>query len=406
MNLDFYKNRKVLITGHTGFKGSWMCKALINAGAEVTGYALSAPTNPSLFELCNLASQMNSIEGDIRDLEHLLSVFKEVQPEIVIHMAAQPIVRDSYKNPVYTYETNVMGTVNICEAVRQTSSVRSFVNVTTDKVYLNKEWQWGYRENEELNGFDPYSNSKSCSELVTSSYKNSFFTDAEYQKAYGCDAPAVSTCRAGNVIGGGDFANDRIIPDCIRAVSSGQEIVVRNPYSTRPYQHVLDPVMAYLMIAEAQYKDKSLAGSYNVGPDEVDCWTTGELVQLFCDKWNVAAEEKSFDEASWINKHDGGPHEANFLKLDCSKLKNTFGWKPVWNIETAMEKIVEWSVAYLQGKNVSKVMDGQIGEFLNSDKASGGKVNDFDFKESARKFLQENYDEIEKRKRLVLPRRV
>ncbi len=312
-------------------------------------------------------------------------------------MAAQPIVRDSYKNPVYTYETNVMGTVNICEAVRQTPSVRSFVNVTTDKVYLNKEWQWGYRENEELNGFDPYSNSKSCSELVTSSYKNSFFTDAEYQKAYGCDAPAVSTCRAGNVIGGGDFANDRIIPDCIRAVSAGNEIVVRNPYSTRPYQHVLEPVMAYLMLAEAQYKDRSLAGSYNVGPDDIDCWTTGELVQLFCNKWNTTTSETLLSRASWVNKHDGGPHEANFLKLDCSKLKSTFGWKPVWNVEITMEKIVEWSVAYLKGENVSKVMDGQIGEFLNSDKASGGKVNDFDFKESARKFLQENYDEIEKR---------
>ncbi|MBE5912904.1 MAG: CDP-glucose 4,6-dehydratase [Pseudobutyrivibrio ruminis] len=365
MNLNFYKNKKFLITGHTGFKGSWMCKALINAGADVTGYALSAPTNPSLFEICNLSSQMNSIEGDIRDLEHLLKVFKEIRPEIVIHMAAQPIVRDSYKNPVYTYETNVMGTVNICEAVRQTPSVRSFVNVTTDKVYLNKEWQWGYRENEELNGFDPYSNSKSCSELVTSSYKNSFFTDSEYQKVYGCDAPAVSTCRAGNVIGGGDFANDRIIPDCIRAVSSGQEIVVRNPYSTRPYQHVLEPVMAYLMIAEAQYKDKSLAGSYNVGPDDADCWTTGELVQLFCDKWNLVTEETSFGKASWINKHDGGPHEANFLKLDCSKLKNTFGWKPVWNVETAMEKIVEWSAAYLNRKDVAGVMDRQISEYCN-----------------------------------------
>lgn len=366
MNLDFYKDKKVLITGHTGFKGSWMCKTLISAGADVTGYALLAPTQPSVFEICELATYMNSIEGDIRDLKQLLQVFSKVQPEIVIHMAAQPIVRDSYKNPVYTYETNVMGTVNICEAVRRTPSVRSFVNVTTDKVYLNKEWQWGYRENEELNGFDPYSNSKSCSELVTSSYKNSFFTDDYYQANYGIVAPAVSTCRAGNVIGGGDFANDRIIPDCIRAVSAGQEIVVRNPYSTRPYQHVLEPVMAYLMIAEAQYKDKSLAGSYNVGPDDADCWTTGELVQLFCDKWNLAIEKKSFGKASWINKHDGGPHEANFLKLDCSKLKNTFGWKPVWNVETAMEKIVEWSVAYMNGGDVAEVMDRQIGEYLDN----------------------------------------
>ncbi|WP_405376671.1 CDP-glucose 4,6-dehydratase [Pseudobutyrivibrio sp.] len=375
MNLDFYKGKKILITGHTGFKGSWMCKALINAGADVTGYALAAPTEPSLFDMLGLASEMNSVEGDIRDLEHLLSVFESVKPEIVIHMAAQPIVRDSYKDPVYTYETNVMGTVNICEAVRRTPSVRSFVNVTTDKVYLNKEWQWGYRENEELNGFDPYSNSKSCSELVTSSYKNSFFTDEYYQANYGVEGPAVSTCRAGNVIGGGDFANDRIIPDCIRAVSAGQEIVVRNPYSTRPYEHVLEPVMAYLMVAEAQYKDKSFASSYNVGPNDSDCWTTGELVQLFCDKWNGAVDQRAsaagagiaaatLNKASWVNKHDGGPHEANFLKLDCSKLKSTFGWSPVWNVETTMEKIVEWSVAYLTGGDVGEVMDKQIGEFL------------------------------------------
>lgn len=375
MNLDFYKGKKILITGHTGFKGSWMCKALINAGADVTGYALAAPTEPSLFDMLGLASQMNSVEGDIRDLEHLLSVFESVKPEIVIHMAAQPIVRDSYKDPVYTYETNVMGTVNICEAVRRTPSVRSFVNVTTDKVYLNKEWQWGYRENEELNGFDPYSNSKSCSELVTSSYKNSFFTDEYYQTNYGVEGPAVSTCRAGNVIGGGDFANDRIIPDCIRAVAAGQEIIVRNPYSTRPYEHVLEPVMAYLMVAEAQYKDKSFASSYNVGPDDSDCWTTGELVQLFCDKWNGAVDQRAsaagagnaaatLNKASWVNKHDGGPHEANFLKLDCSKLKSTFGWSPVWNVETTMEKIVEWSVAYLTGGDVGEVMDKQIGEFL------------------------------------------
>jgi len=366
--LPFYKNRSILITGHTGFKGSWMCKALIDAGAKVTGYALNPPTDPSLFNMLDLSSQMNSVEGDIRDLQHLLQVFNDVQPEIVIHMAAQPIVRDSYKDPVYTYETNVMGTVNICEAVRQTPSVRSFVNVTTDKVYLNREWAWGYRENEELNGFDPYSNSKSCSELVTSSYKNSFFTDDEYQKLYGTSAPAVSTCRAGNVIGGGDFANDRIIPDCIRAVAEEKEIVVRNPYSIRPYQHVLEPVMAYLMIAKEQYENHKLASNYNIGPNESDCWTTGEIVQLFCDKWNNAInnanESDRLIKASWVNKHDGGPHEANFLKLDCSKLKTTFGWKPSWNVETAMDMIVEWSVAYLTGGDIKSVMESQIASFL------------------------------------------
>ena len=222
MNLSFYKNKSVLVTGHTGFKGTWLCKMLINAGAKVTGYALNPPTNPSLFEICGLASQMNSVSGDVRNLEELKSVFDDVKPEIVIHMAAQPIVRDSYKNPVYTYDVNVMGTVNVLECVRLSDSVKSFVNVTTDKVYRNKEWMWGYREDEELNGYDPYSNSKSCSELVTDSFKNSFFKERDI---------AITTVRAGNVIGGGDFANDRIIPDCIRAAQDNRDIIVRNPYS-------------------------------------------------------------------------------------------------------------------------------------------------------------------------------
>lgn len=349
--LDFYKNRKVLITGHTGFKGTWMCTVLVQAGAEVTGYALDAPTEPSIFKLSGIENKINSVTGDIRDLEHLQKVFDEVQPEIVIHMAAQPIVRESYRNPVYTYEVNVMGTVNVLECVRLHSCVRSFVNVTTDKVYLNKEWEWGYRENEELNGYDPYSNSKSCSELVTSSYKNSFF-----------ETTAISTARAGNVIGGGDFAADRIIPDCIRAVMEGNDIIVRNPFSTRPYQHVLEPVAVYLMIAAKQYKNQDYAGSYNVGPDETDCYTTGELVTLFCDKWNQATGQK----ISWKNEYDGGPHEANFLKLDCSKLKKTFGWKPVWNVEQTMEKIVEWTLAYQQGENIEQVMWRQLQQFLHN----------------------------------------
>lgn len=352
LDITFYKEKKVLITGHTGFKGSWMCKLLIEAGAEVTGYALEPPTKPSLFEMCGLASQMNSIIGDVRDLSHLKQVFDEMQPEIVIHMAAQPIVRDSYKEPVYTYEVNVMGTVNVLECVRLSGSVKSFLNVTTDKVYLNKEWLWGYREDEELNGFDPYSNSKSCSELVTSCYKNSFFGDKNI---------AISTARAGNVIGGGDFANDRIIPDCIRAVAENREIIVRNPFSTRPYEHVLEPVVAYLMIAKGQYEDREkYEGNYNVGPDETDCWTTGDLVTLFCEKWNAATGSQ----VTWKNEYDGGPHEANFLKLDCSKLKSVFGWKPRWNVETTMEKIVEWSVVYLNGGDVAECMGRQIGEFI------------------------------------------
>lgn len=275
---NFYKGKRILITGHTGFKGTWMCQVLSELGAQVTGYALQPPTEPSLYELTGMAGRIRSIKGDVRDLEHLLQVFEQTQPEIVIHMAAQPIVRESYVNPVYTYDVNVMGTVNVLECVRKSSSVKSFVNVTTDKVYKNREWEWGYRENEELNGFDPYSNSKSCSELVTESYRNSFFAD---------DHVAISTVRAGNVIGGGDFAANRIIPDCMRAVLQGQEIVLRNPQSTRPYQHVLEPVVAYLLIAQKQYEDIRYAGSYNIGPGEESCLTTESLVGEFCRQWSM-----------------------------------------------------------------------------------------------------------------------
>lgn len=349
LDLKWYKGKKVLVTGHTGFKGSWLCHILVNAGAEVTGYALESPTNPSLFELSGIQSRIYSIIGDIRDLKHLKKVFNKVQPEIVIHLAAQPIVRDSYKDPVYTYETNVMGTVNICECVRLNPCVKSFLNVTTDKVYENKEWEWGYRENESLNGFDPYSNSKSCSELVTHSYMNSFFSNM---------GVAVSTARAGNVIGGGDFANDRIIPDCVRAAGKKESILVRNPHSTRPYQHVLEPLSVYLIIVKAQYGDKKYAGSYNVGPDDIDCITTGQLVDIFCKKWG--------ENLTWVNQYDGGPHEANFLKLDCSKVKNIFGWKPKWGVEEAIGKTVEWSKIYLTGEDIAKCMNEQIEEFFEN----------------------------------------
>ena len=347
MNMDFYKGKRVLITGHTGFKGAWLCQMLINAGAEVTGYALNPPTKPSLFEIANISGKMNSVIGDIRDLSKLKETFTKIQPEIVFHLAAQPIVRESYKNPVYTYETNVMGTVNICECVRTSDSVRSFLNVTTDKVYLNKEWEWGYRENEELDGYDPYSNSKSCSELVTHSYINSFFKEMNI---------AVSTARAGNVIGGGDFANDRIVPDCIRAAIKHEDIVVRNPFSTRPYQHVLEPLYAYLMIAQKQYEDIKYAGYYNVGPDDRDCFQTGALVDLFVEHWGEGMK--------WIDKYDGGPHEANFLKLDCSKLKKTFGWQPHWDLNMAIEKVVEWSKCWLTNGDIEKCMNTQIEEFM------------------------------------------
>lgn len=345
--MDFYKGKRVLITGHTGFKGACLCQMLINAGAEVTGYALNPPTKPSLFEIANISGKMNSVIGDIRDLSKLKETFTKIQPEIVFHLAAQPIVRESYKNPVYTYETNVMGTVNICECVRTSDSVRSFLNVTTDKVYLNKEWEWGYRENEELDGYDPYSNSKSCSELVTHSYINSFFKEMNI---------AVSTARAGNVIGGGDFANDRIVPDCIRAAIKHEDIVVRNPFSTRPYQHVLEPLYAYLMIAQKQYEDIKYAGYYNVGPDDRDCFQTGALVDLFVEHWGEGMK--------WIDKYDGGPHEANFLKLDCSKLKKTFGWQPHWDLNIAIEKVVEWSKCWLTNGDIEKCMNKQIEEFM------------------------------------------
>lgn len=349
LNMDFYRGKKVFVTGHTGFKGTWLCRMLVNAGAEVAGYSLQPPTNPNLFEMVGLEGRMDSVIGDIRDLDHLKVAFEAFQPEIVFHLAAQPIVRDSYKDPRYTYETNVMGTVNLLECVRKTPSVKSVLNVTTDKVYHNNEWCWGYREEDPLDGFDPYSNSKSCSELVTHSYISSFFDKPE--------SPAVSTARAGNVIGGGDFANDRIIPDCVRAMQAGKVIGVRNPYSTRPFQHVLEPLAAYLMIAQKQAEDKGFAGFYNVGPDDCDCVTTGELVDLFCSCWGEGA--------AWENlAEENAPHEAGFLKLDCSKLKSVFGWKPRWHIAECMEKTCRFSKIWMAGGDIPAEMDREIAEFL------------------------------------------
>ncbi|MCD8370635.1 MAG: CDP-glucose 4,6-dehydratase [Clostridiales bacterium] len=347
---SFYEGKRVLVTGHTGFKGSWLCRILELAGAQVTGYALEPPTDPSLFRIARIADEMESVTGDVRDLERLQEVCARTRPEIVLHLAAQPIVRDSYKDPVLTYGTNVMGTVHMLECVRTTDSVRSFLNVTTDKVYENREWEYGYRENDPLDGYDPYSNSKSCSELVTHGYQKSFFGDGR------C---AISTARAGNVIGGGDFANDRIIPDCVRAVAAGQPIAVRNPYSTRPFQHVMEPLFAYLMIAQKQYENIEYQGYYNVGPDDCDCVTTGELVTLFCELWNEGAGAG----ASWESRHDGGPHEANFLKLDCSKIKHVFGWQPKLRICEALALTVEWSRAYLDGVEGNAVLDAQIRGF-------------------------------------------
>lgn len=351
--LDFYRNKRVFVTGHTGFKGSWLCRILQLAGAHVTGFALEPPKDqPSLFEIAEIGKGMRSIYGDIRDLSALTAAFKEAQPEIVFHLAAQPIVKYGYSHPVYTYETNVMGTVHMLECVRLSSCVRSVVNVTTDKVYDNREWCWGYRETDALDGFDPYANSKSCSELVTHSYVRSFFVNRD---------TTVSTARAGNVIGGGDFGPFRIVPDCVRALQSGAPIVLRNPSSVRPYQHVLEALAAYLLIAEEQYKNPALAGSYNVGPDECDCITTGELADLFIRACRGAIRRIDLTEENPV-------HEASFLRLDTSLLKSRFGWSPQWNVSEAIQRTVDWSLIYSAGGDAKACMDEQITVYFSDEK--------------------------------------
>ncbi len=354
-DMSFYKGKKVLITGHTGFKGSWMCLMLLMQNAKIIGYSNDVPTSPSLFDIAKISDDIVDVRGDIRDLDKLMDVFNRYEPEIVIHMAAQPIVRTSYEEPVMTFETNVMGTVNVLECVRKTKSVKSFVNVTTDKVYKNNEWEWGYRENDELFGFDPYSNSKSCSELATKSYRDSFFEqDGKY-------SVAISTLRAGNVIGGGDFAKDRIIPDCVRSAISGKDIVIRNPNSIRPYQFVLEPVYAYLMIAAMQYEEKSFSGSYNIGPDDEDTVNTRKLVETFCRQWNL----ENNSNIGYVCENDNGPHEASFLKLDTTHIKNTFSWKPRIHLEDTMKNIICFTKVWQQNGDVRDCMNRQIEDFLN-----------------------------------------
>ncbi len=355
--MKFYNGKRVFITGHTGFKGSWMTAILLMAGAKVTGYALKPPTDPSLFELLGFDSdeRLTNVYGDIRDLEALNAAFDKAKPEIVIHMAAQPLVRQSYEDPVGTYATNVIGTVNVLECCRLTEGIRSIINVTTDKVYRNMERAEGYREDEELCGFDPYSNSKSCSELVTDSYRNSFLKNMNVP---------VTTMRAGNVIGGGDFAKDRIIPDCVRAAMKGEDIVLRNPDSTRPYQHVLEPVVCYLSVAASQYNDASVEGCYNVGPDDEDAVSTAKIATLFCKCWNMLSTNSATRELSWVNRSVGGPHEAGFLKLDCTKIKETLDWHPVWNIEKAVEELAKWYKVYEAGGNLTDITGQQINAYL------------------------------------------
>ena len=345
---DFWKGRKVFVTGHTGFKGSWLTRVLVDAGAEVAGFALPPPEDPSLFRLSGVEGSIRHRPGDVRDFPALERALAEARPEVVIHLAAQPIVRESYRIPRETYETNVMGTVNLLEAARLTGGVKSIVNVTTDKVYLNCGKPDAFREGDRLDGYDPYSNSKSCSELVSGSYRRSFFAGKT----------ALSTVRAGNVIGGGDFSPDRIIPDCVRAVAARAPVKVRNPFSVRPYQHVLEPLAMYLKIAEAQYFDPGVAGAYNIGPDACDAVSTGELVDMFCRIWADGARREDCAET-------GAPHEAGELRLDNGKIKRLFGWRPRWTLEESMRKVCGFYRVWLDGADTAAEMDRQIKEFFD-----------------------------------------
>jgi CDP-glucose 4,6-dehydratase len=350
----FYKNKKVFVTGHTGFKGSWLCLLLHKLGAQVYGYALDPPTETNLYHVAGVDSMVSSIIGDIRDYNLLLATLKMVQPDIVIHMAAQPLVRDSYKNPVETYQINVMGTVNLLEAVRNTPGIRAVVNVTTDKCYENREWIWGYREDEPMGGYDPYSNSKGCSELVTSAFRNSFFNPADYSK----HGVALASARAGNVIGGGDWAADRLIPDFIRAILANETIKIRSPFAIRPWQHVLEPLSGYLTLAEHLYTEgPSYCGGWNFGPLEEDAKNVEWIVKNICQKWGSGASYE-------IDKSPQ-PHEANYLKLDCSKAHSLLHWYPVWNIDTTLQSITEWYKAYLDHRNMQEFCNSQINHFFN-----------------------------------------
>jgi CDP-glucose 4,6-dehydratase len=355
---DFYKGRKVLITGHTGFKGSWLSILLHRLGAIVYGYALEPPTNPSLYELARVDELVSSTIADIRDYNKLEAAILGCRPEIIIHMAAQPLVRESYKNPRETYEINVMGTVNVLEAIRHCDSVRAVLNVTTDKCYENREWLWGYRENETLGGYDPYSNSKACSELVTSSFRNSFFNNGEFEN----HKVAIASARAGNVIGGGDWAADRLLPDLFRAILKGEKARIRSPYAIRPWQHVLEPLSGYLALCEKLYTEgPAFAEGWNFGADEADAQNVGWIISETCALWGARAEYE-------IDKSPQ-PHEATYLKLDCTKAKTRLGWKPAWPVAKALEKTVEWTKAFMENKDLRQVCVDQINEYGDSRKS-------------------------------------
>jgi CDP-glucose 4,6-dehydratase len=350
---DFYKGRKVFITGHTGFKGSWLSILLHWLGADVYGYALNPYTVPNLFEIANVDAIVSSMIGDIRDFTLLLEKLKEIQPEIIIHMAAQPLVRESYRNPRETYEVNVMGTVNLLDAARQVKSVKAILNVTTDKCYENKEWLWGYRENEPLGGYDPYSNSKGCSELVTSSFRNSFFNPNEYKN----HSVALATARAGNVIGGGDWSDERLIPDFIRSIMLGGKLKIRSPYAIRPWQHVLEPLSGYLALCEKLFSAGfSFAEGWNFGPNDGDAKNVEWIIIKMCQLWG--------NEAAYELDSDPQPHEASYLKLDCSKAKTLLEWYPKWNIETALKMVVDWHKALIGNGDMRRVTISQIEEYF------------------------------------------
>ncbi|WP_196604829.1 CDP-glucose 4,6-dehydratase [Pectinatus haikarae] len=352
MNLSFWKNKKVFVTGHTGFKGSWLSLWLAKLGAEVTGYALKPPTNPSLFDVAAIKELIISMEGDIRNYENLKNTMQQVQPEIVIHMAAQPLVRKSYKYPILTYETNVMGTVNLLEAVRTIGNIKSVVNVTTDKCYENREWIWGYRENEPMGGYDPYSNSKGCSELVTAAYRNSFFSSKTYEK----HKTAIATARAGNVIGGGDWAEDRLIPDCLKSLLNGEPVNIRSPYAIRPWQHVLEPLSGYLTLAEKLYNEGSeYAEGWNFGPDGKDIRNVEWIVKYICSQLKNGS--------SYRIENKIHLHENKYLNLDCTKAKFKLHWQPKWHLQEALDKTIEWAKAYEKNADMREVCLKQICEY-------------------------------------------
>lgn len=351
---DFYKDKKVLITGHTGFKGSWLCLILKQFGADVYGYALTPPTSPSLYIEADIDKMITSYIGDIRDFSNLANVMSEVKPDIVIHMAAQALVRESYLNPIETYSVNVMGTVNLFEAIRHCSSVKAVVNVTSDKCYENREWNWGYRENEPMGGHDPYSSSKGCSELITTSFRKSFFDEIDSDKKQ----VLIASARAGNVIGGGDWAKDRLIPDFVKSISKGENLIIRNPNAIRPWQHVLEPLNGYLMLAEKLFnKNRKFADSWNFGPDDKDSKNVAWISSRICELWSENSKFEIEDKSKL--------HEANYLKLDCSKAKALLEWNPKWNIEKTLEKVVEWYKAYYNHQNVRLMSEHQIKEYFN-----------------------------------------